>query len=407
MKVLMLKAYYEPEIAAGIYLASELVEDMSKEGIRVDVYTPMPTRGIDENVRRKYNKEKKKEVLHKGQAVIHRFGLWREGTHNIGRAFRYVVQNIIEIWIGITKKYDILLLGSTPPTNGVMGAIIKKIRRKRFIYVIDDMFPDSLVAAKITKEGSILYRIGRWMEKVTYRNADDIIVISDNMKQRVSEKGVSAEKVYVVYNWIDENVIKPIERQNNTLFTELELDEKLFYVTYAGNLGHSQNIEVILRAAERLKNTTIEFLIFGEGSQKEQLKKMLAERQLTNIRLLPLQPYERVSEVYSLGDVSIVTCYPGTGKTALPSKTWSIMAAGRPVIASFDKASDMERIIVESKAGLFADADDDKRLSECIMELYQNPERCRKMGQSAQKFVQENIARSVSTKRYCDIIKKN
>lgn len=406
MRVLMLKAYYEPEIAAGIYLASDLVEDMSKKGIYVDVYVPTPTRGISQELRNKYKKEKKKEIKNQGKVIIHRFPLWRESTGSIGRAVRYVVQNIIETWIGITKKYDVLLLGSTPPTNGVMGVIIKKIKRKRFVYVIDDLFPDSLVAARITHKDSMIYRIGSWMERITYRNADDIIVISKTMKQNLLEKNVPEKKIHVVYNWVDENAVKPVERKDNTLFDELKLDRERFYITYAGNLGHSQNIEVIVKAAERLKDYDIHFLIFGEGSQKEKIQNLIKKKQLKNVELLPLKEYSRVSEVYSLGNASIVSCYPGTGQSALPSKTWSIMAAGKPVVASFDPNSELEWILKKSGAGVFVEANNDKCLSEEILKLYKDSQRCKKMGEQARNFVQKNISRSVCTEKYCRILKK-
>lgn len=159
------------------------------------------------------------------------------------------------------------------------------------------------------------------IEDFTYRNADRIIVISEDFKRNIMAKGVPESKIEVIYNWVDETAIIPIPRNENPLFAEFGLDQNKFYVVYAGNLGSAQNIDILLEAANLLHdNSDIQFLVFGAEKQAEPYITKAKHMQLSNLKFLPLQPYEKVSCVYSLGDVAVVSCKQGFGDIAMPSK---------------------------------------------------------------------------------------
>lgn len=152
------------------------------------------------------------------------------------------------------------------------------------------------------------------IENFTYRNADKIIVISEDFKKNIMAKGVPEEKIEVIYNWIDEKAVVPIARENNPLYEELGLNREKFNVVYAGNLGNAQNIDVIIDSAKELvENKNIEFIIFGSGGLKEQFVKKVKDYGIDNVKFFPLQPMERVSYVYGLGNICIVSCKPGLG----------------------------------------------------------------------------------------------
>ena len=243
------------------------------------------------------------------------------------------------------------------------------------------------------------------MENFTYNNADKIIVISENMKQLLLEKGVAENKVEVVYNWVETEKVVPIERKDNYLFDEYGLDRNGFYVVYAGNLGQAQNIDVILEAAKLLEeNTEIKFLIFGQGVLREKYRSRIESEERLNILIYDLLPYEKVSYVYSLGNVGIVSCKKGFGKSAFPSKTWNIMAAGSTVIASFDKNTDLEKILIKHKIGKFCEADNVSQLANAILEAYENKDDCITMGQKARKYVENKMSRQFGINEYIRIV---
>jgi len=405
MRLTYLVQYFPPEQASGLQLVEDLLEGFAKHGWDVNLYTPTPTRGVTAQQRKEYAK-KRTEKKYEGKLTIHRMHLYREGTGFIPRALRYVLFSIECFWKAATVPADFIFTGSGPPTQGVVVGLAKKFsRKKKVIYNLQDIFPDSLVTAGICGEDSKLMRIGRKMENFTYRNADVIITITDDMKANVVAKGVDPAKVKVVRNWIDVGRIQPVNRVNNRLFEELGLAREKFYVVYAGNLGKVQGVEVILEAAEMLKNESdIHFVVFGNGSEEENIKSQ-AEH-LTNLSIFPLQPMDRVSEVYSLGDVSIVPCKPGTGGSGMPSKTWTIMATATPIIASFDLGGEMERTIKEAGCGCCVQASDVKALVEAIVDLKNDPETVKTMGKNGRKYAEEQVAKEQAVQKYIEIIEE-
>ena len=403
MKCIYLVQYFAPEKSSGSDLVEDLLEGFAKYGWDVDLYTPTPTRGVTTEQRKEYCK-KRTEKKFNNKLTIHRMHLYREGTGFIPRALRYILFSIECFWKAATVPADFIFTGSGPPTQGVVVGLAKKIsRKKKVIYNLQDIFPDSLVTAGICGEDSKLMRIGRKMENFTYKNADVIITITDDMKANAVRKGVDPEKVKVVRNWIDVNRINHVPAEDNKLFDELNLPRDKFYVVYAGNLGKVQGAEVIIEAAELLQaRDDIHFVIFGNGSEEETIKSKANE--LSNLSIYPLQPMDRVSEVYSLGTVSIIPCRPGTGGSGLPSKTWTIMATGTTIIASFDLGGEMEKIIKEADCGYCVEAGNATALAGKIAEMSEDIENIKRMGQNARKYAEEQAAKEQAVAEYIKII---
>lgn len=405
MKVLMLQGYYEPEIASGLHLTTDLIEDLIKEKYEVDVITPIPTRGITDEVRNKY-KSLKIEYKYNGNLRVHRYWLPKENKKTITRAIRYIVGGVIQVVKSLKVDTDIIIITSTPPINGIIAAFLKKIKKVPILYVLQDIFPDSLVTTNLTKEGSIIWKIGSIIEKITYKNSDNIIVISEDFKDNLKRKNVLENKINVIYNWIDDNKIKPIKRSENELIKKLNIDESGFYVVYAGNLGNAQNIDIILNIAKQTEDKpNLKYLIFGNGVQEEYYKNMAKEMCIENIKFYPLQPYELVSHVYSLADVSIVPCKSGFGGSAMPSKTWTIMSSGTAVIANFDAGTELQRIIESNEIGIFTKSGDEIALKKAILKLYSDRILCETMGINARKYIEINLSRNLQTKKYIETIK--
>ena len=148
------------------------------------------------------------------------------------------------------------------------------------------------------------------------------------------------------------------------------------------------------------------FIIFGSGTEENYYREKNNKMGLSNLKLFPIEPYEKVSHVYSLGDVCLVTCKKGVGKSGLPSKTWSILSAGSIPIASFDKGSELEKIINENNLGGFADAEDSEALSDEIVRFYKNQEKNKAIRENSRKFVLDNLSRNTSTRKIENILKE-
>lgn len=404
MRILYLPSYFFPEKAAGSYLSDNRNQAFADAGFDITTITPTPCRGISQERRMEYcSPEHRREMMYDGRMEVFRFRLFPEGKNPILRALRYSLCWIKQFNRGLrVKNVGCIYLASTPPIQGVLGCMLKKIKKVPFVYNLQDIFPDSLIGTGLAKKGSLLWKMGRVIENYTYRNANRIIVISEDFKKNIMAKGVPEEKIEVIYNWVDEKAVKPVAKENNPLFEEFGLDRKKYTVVYAGNLGYAQNINIVIDAAYMLPE--VQFAVFGIGGLESEIRSRIEKEGLMNVHLNPLQPMERVSQVYSLGDACVVSCKEGLGGSAMPSKTWSIMSCGRPVVASFDEG-ELKDIIENNDCGLFSHAGNVQEFVEAIKQLASTPERCAEMGKNARRYIEENLTKEVGTKKYVDVIK--
>lgn len=413
MKILKLSPYYAPEQISSTHLTEDLEKAYAAAGITTEIYCPTPTRGISAEVRAQYKKIKYEEKLG-GSVIVHRFSMFREGRNPIVRALRYVMVNIAQYFKGVgAKNVDVVMGGSTPPTQGVLCALIaKRLSKKQgkkvpFVYTLQDVFPDSLATTGLAKKGSFIYKIGTKIANYTYRNADAIIVISQDIKNNIMAKGVPEEKIHLIYNWIDTDAVQPVAKEDNRLYEELDLSRDTFKVVYAGNLGKAQGIDTVLTAAKALQDKeNIEFIIFGKGAEEENLKRRAKEENITNVKFFPLLPADRVPEVYSLGDACVVCCKAGTGGAGVPSKTWTIMACGRPLLVSFDAGSELCRTVEAAQAGLCSDAGDGSALAQQVLRLYEQPGEKEAFGANARAYAVEHAGSVSATGKYVKLLKE-
>ncbi len=413
MKILKLSPYYYPEQVSSSHLSDDLEEALVKEGIDIEIYAPIPTRGISDETRKKYKKIKFEE-FQQGHIKLYRFNMFPEKINPVVRGLRYILVNIVQYFkASSAKNIDIIYAASTPPTQGLLCALVKKKLTRRYghdvkyVYNLQDVFPDSLVYTGLCKESSILYKIGDKIMNYTYNNADKIIVISEEFKKVLLRKGISEDKIEVIYNWIDENKIQYIPRKNNKLFDEYDLDRNKFYIAYSGNIGLTQNMDMLLEIAEHIKeNKNIGIILVGEGAYREQVEKIIKGKSLDNVILIPFQPYERISEVFSLGNMSLIISKKGVAKNSLPSKTWGYMSAKRPILASFDTDSELTRIIEKNECGVCVEADDAKTLEKVIVELSKlDSTKLDDMGNNGRKYIIQNITKEVCTSKYINVFK--
>ena len=402
MKAIFPCSYYLPETAASLYITDNIVHACADKGIEVDLYTPSPTRNVPDG-----SVWEREERQMDGKLRIHRFHLYGEGKNPMLRALRYFLGEFILLHYCMWKNYDVAFVDSTPPIQGLKMPLIKWLKRKPTIYNVQDIFPDSLVGTGLTHEGSLIWKIGRMVEKITYRYADKIIVISEDFKKNIMAKGVPEDKIVVIYNWVDQNKVVDVPREENKLFDVYGLERSKFYITYNGNIGLTQNMDMLLDVAKELQKVyeDIHFVLVGNGAYLDEVKRKVADQQLENVHLLPFQPYEDISHVFSLGDASLVISKPGVGANSVPSKTWSIMSASRPVLANFDE-NELKTIIENNHCGIFTKAGDKDAFKESILTLYNHRELCKEYGHNGRKFVLDNLTREVGTQKYVDVIKE-
>ena len=397
MRILIPFSYYHPEQCAGLFVIDDMTAEAARQGISSLITVPTPTRNVEPGA--KWSRE---ELLCDGMVKVHRFHMYGEGKNPVLRALRYLLCEIVQLHYMLWEKYDVAFIDSTPPIQGLKLPIVRLFRKKPVVYNAQDLFPETLSGTGLAKRGGLLWKIGMWVSNVTFRYSDKIIAISEDIKRSIVARGVPEEKVEVVYNWVDENAVKPVAKEDNQLYEEFGLSREMFTVVYAGNLGNAQNISIILEAAGLLPE--VQFAVFGTGGLEDEIRKRIAVENLTNVHLNPLQPMERVSLVYSLGDACIVSCKAGLGGSAMPSKTWNIMSCGRPVVASFDEG-ELKEILEKNNCGVFSHAGNVQEFVDAIKALAADPSRREEMGRNARQFILDNLTKEVGTRKYVDVIK--
>ena len=240
---------------------------------------------------------------------------------------------------------------------------VRAARKKgiRIVAMLQDVWPDNAVQSGLLKSGGLLYRYFEAYQRYVYKKADRIICISDDIKEFIVSKGIEEEKISVIYNWGYSDDAVNIPWEENRFVKKYGL-AKDFYAVYAGNIGKMQNVELIVRAAEKLPD--VKFLIVGDGAKKKAIEEL--SKGLSNIRLLPLQPEELAPHVYSAASVNIISLVEEGVKTAMPSKTAIVLSCGKPVVFCFGSQSAFGEKLKQYDAGVSVSAADEDELVGAI-----------------------------------------
>ena len=283
---------------------------------------------------------------------------------------------------GWFRRSEAVIAMSPPLTLGVTGWIVSRFRRAPLIFNIQDVFPDAAVeTGAITNRGII--SAAERLERLSYRLADAVTVLSDDLADNVRHKlsPKSKSKVHVIANFVDTDVIRPADRLTSYR-RELGLGEGPV-VLYAGNVGFSQSLDLVVSAAREMPSVT--FLINGDGAARATLES--SARGLENVRFAGYVEPDRLGELLATGDLHVVVLKADLGSVSVPSKTYSIMAAARPIVAAIDADTAVPKILAESGGGVAIAPDDPAAFVNALRSILDDPERARQMGDNGRTWV--------------------
>lgn len=403
LHIALISTHFAPEVTPITHLYADLAEDFSRFGARVSVVTKLPGHELSEEERAAFY-HRRDEIAPEGYRIQRVGKKARRGANIVERALR-AFQNTIAIYRTAKKlKADVYILSSIPAYLGIVGSRLN--RRARTIYILQEIFPDNLVAAGTYTEWHPFVRFCRRMEQHIYRHNSAFITLSEEMKRTLIARGIEQEKITVIPNWADTESIQPIPRESNLLFDELNLPREGFYAVYAGTLGFLQEPDVILDAAKLLKNEKdIRILVFGDGALRQHVENRIEREQIENVLLFPLLSADRTSEVYSIADVALVPLKKGMTRIAVPSETWLALAAGRPVIVCAEAGSEWARSIEHESYGVCITPGEPQEMADAIIRLHASTVPLSDLGARARNYVCEHASREQATRAYYDWIK--
>lgn len=298
----------------------------------------------------------------------------------------------------LNGKADIMLVQHPPITLGIPAYIISRLHEMPFVFIIQDMWPETLYSTGMVSSKFILRKLSE-LAMFTYRNAKVITVISPGFKRNLTGKGIPSEKIEVIYNWAYETEF-PLSLADVNLAKELGM-EGYFNILYAGNIGPAQGLDNVIKAASLLTDIKgLQFVLLGEGVDRQKLEEMAKERCLKNVKLLHRMPMGKMPAIYALAEAVMVHLTDDPlFEITIPGKTQSCLLSGRPIIASVN--GDAADLIAKAEAGLVVKAMNPDELASAVRQLYNMPsERREAMGKAGRSYYFQHLSPEVQIDKY-------
>lgn len=302
-------------------------------------------------------------------------------------------------------KFDVVHVQSCPWAQFAV-TFAKKYVGAPTVFNVQDMFPGSSIAAGVMPR-KWMQKIFYAIQKIGYKKADMISVISEDMKARVVAQGVPSEKVHVIVNWYDDSFVKEIPWEENKFVKKYNMSKDKFYVQYAGTMGFVFDYKMVLTVAENLKKyKDIVFQMIGFGSQYDQFIAEAKERGLDNIVFYPLEPQPMVPHVYSACSICFIPLKRDIIGNSVPSKAGLLMSCRRVIVNSVDEWSDYYKMFEREDMGLSASNLDSDAVTAAILKLYNDRELIEHFANNAQPYGKSYYSRTVNTAKYEQLYKK-
>lgn len=295
-------------------------------------------------------------------------------------------------------RIDVVLAMSPPLTLGLTGWVAGLARRAPLVFNVQDVFPDVAVEVGALTNRRVI-GAARRLELATYARSAAVTVLSEDLRDNLVTKigPDRADRIRVIPNFVDVEAVRPADRMT-AYRHELGIPAQHTVVLYAGNMGFSQSLPSVVEVARRLADRPVTFLFNGGGSAREALVEAAAG--LANVVFAPYQPRERLAEVLATGDIHLVPLRAGLARSSVPSKTYSILAAGRPLVAAIDEGTEVARVVTEAGAGLAVRPDDPTVLQDALCSLLDDPSRAQAMGVRGRAWVERWLSPAAVAERY-------
>jgi len=402
--VIVLCPHFAPDTAPTGVIMTRIVEELVAKGHAVHVVTSLP-----------WYRQHRVEATWAGCLWRHEETGWgsitrvtpfagkdkanipRRAAGFFGFSFLLGVRGIFAGGVG--RKAEAVIALSPPLTLGLTGWFVAKIRRAPLIFNVQDVFPDAAITTGQLSNSKII-ALAKWLEKISYQSSDAVVVLSRDLQENVRAKLARprASKVHVIANFVDSESIVP--RSSATAYRDAHGAGAEKVVMYAGNVGFSQSVELVVEAARQLPD--VAFIVNGEGS--ERLAREKEAKGLSNIRFVDYQSVDQLGEVLASADLHVVPLRAGLGSVSVPSKAYSIMAASRPILAAIDAESEVARMVTNVGCGRVVAPDDPNVFVASIREMLEDPTELVAMGSRGREWVMANASPQAAGEAYHRLI---
>jgi glycosyltransferase involved in cell wall biosynthesis len=375
MRVLILNLYYPPDTSATAKMAQTVVEALASEH---DVTVLCGRPSYDPTERRAWHffqteKESRVTIIRAGSTDYPRQEMKK-------RVWNYLSYVLLSVPRAALLPCDVLLAMTDPPFEGIVGAFVALLKRKPFVYNIRDMYPDMAVGGSIVAPG-LLSGIWEKLHRWALRRAARVVVLGNDMRNRVISKGVSPENIFIIRDGAETSPAGPKPAVPDPEVIGLIRKDFRFVLLHAGNLGFYGALETLLRGAAQLSSEGIGLVFVGDGAERDRLKN--AAKDIPNISFLPFFPGSKISSVLAAADAHVITVKRGLEGVVVPSKMYGILAAGKPIVAVAPAECDVVSIGKNKGFSVSVDPDDPTDFANLVRAMAADPNWVRQMGVAA------------------------
>lgn len=373
----MSELYYPEETSTGYYL-TRIAEGLA-EDFDVKALCGQPTysaRGI----------VAPKHEIHNGVEIFRASGTTLDKNVIVFRLLNMVTLGLSIFFkaLGNFRQGDRVLVVTTPPSMPFVVALAALLKGSSYTLLIHDNYPEILIAVGKSKPASILAQTISFFNRWLYKYSAGIIVVGRDMHELLTRKTAGLDiPISTIPNWAELESVSPSPREENALLKELGLSDKFVFL-YAGNLGHPNDLESIVEcAAELLEIEELHFIFLGAGAKRKWLEAQVRERSLPNVTMLDPRPRSEQTVFLNACDVALVSLVKNMVGVSMPSRTYNILAAGRPILALTEEASELARVVCEDQVGWVAPPGDPVSLKNTIVEILNSREKLPAMADAA------------------------
>ncbi|MBE9257783.1 glycosyltransferase family 4 protein [Dolichospermum sp. LEGE 00246] len=394
--------FFPPDYAATGQLIEELVKQLEKQGINIKVFTGQPGYA--------FNTAQAPALEQLGHVRVQRSRSTQIWSNRIRgkavngvlftlRAFLHMIRN--------AGKNDVFLLTSAPPFLSIAGYLTHLFLKSAYVCLIYDLYPDIAIALGVVSHKHWLAKFWWAINRQIWQKSTGIIVLSPAMKERVVAICPEvADKVSVIHNWGDPELIVPIAKEKNWFAKQHNLDS-IFTILYSGNMGRCHDTDTILATAKQLQDEEIQFVCIGGGPKRESFIQDVKRLGLKNFLFLPYQEKSVLPYSLTACDLSLVSVQLGLENLVAPSKLYPALAAGRPIAAICPKDSYLRQLITDGQFGISIDNGDSDSLSKFILNLKSDRQLAEKMGNASREYLQSNFTPEIIAKQYINVLEKS
>jgi glycosyltransferase involved in cell wall biosynthesis len=380
VRVLLLNLYYPPDTSATAKMAKTVVDAIAAKH-HVTILCGRPS--YDPTERRAWHLYQTEEY---GKVHVIRVGSTDYPRAQMKkRVFNYLSYVLLAVPRALFRPCDVILAMTDPPFEGIVGAFVATLKNKPYVYNIRDMYPDMAVGGSIVKPG-LMARVWEKLHRWAMRRATKVVVLGEDMRNRILAKGIDPNGVAVVRDGAEVLTESARPSLDASVIAAIRTGFR-FVLLHAGNLGFYGAWDTLLEGARELEADGVGLVFVGDGSQRERLESACAE--IGNVRFLPFFPASKIPSVLAAADAHVITVKRGLEGVVVPSKMYGILAAGKPIVAVAPTECDVVSIGQRKGFSISADPDHPKQFAERVREMVSDAEWVRQMGEAAARVAPE------------------